>query len=54
MDELTILKAEHEIITDSYGWITDENENPEGRIQYMLGIHDFAGFLIDRLEERKE
>lgn len=54
MDELTILKAEHDIISDSYDWILDENKNPEGRIQYMLGIHDFACFLIDRLEERKE
>ncbi len=50
MDELSILKAEHEVITDAYDWISDISKSGEGRIQYMLGIHDMAGFLLDRLK----
>lgn len=54
MDELMILKAEHDVVSDVYDWIADETKNSEARIQYVLGIHDFAGFLIDRLKERSE
>lgn len=55
MDELSILKAEHEIITESYDWISNASNNAEGRIQYILGIHDMTGFLLDKLKpENKE
>ena len=50
MDELSILKAEHDIITESYDWISDISKSGEGRIQYMLGVHDMAGFLLNMLK----
>lgn len=49
MDALTILKVEHEIITEIYDWL-NEPEGAERKMQYVLGVHDFASNLLGKLE----
>lgn len=53
MDEQTIYKAEHDCIADSYDWIGDHATDGAG-VHYVIGIHDFAEYLIGVLKAGKE
>ena len=48
MNELTILKAEHDIITEIYDWLNDPN-GAERKMQYVLGVHDFASSIFEQI-----
>ena len=49
MNELTILKAEHDIITEIYDWLNDPN-GAERKLQYVLGVHDLALNILSKLD----
>ena len=53
MDELTIYTAAHDCIADAYDWIGD-HVTDGGGVNYIIGIHDFAEYLIGVLKAGKE
>ena len=52
MDELEILKAANDLITNSYDWLNNSSSNAPEKVQYMLGVHDLAKRLLEELNER--
>lgn len=50
VDKYTIYKSVSDLINDSYDWISLPEHNTEA-IQYILGINDFARYLIDRIQK---
>lgn len=55
IDELTVLKAEHDLITAVYEYLDGENDKDIGeRIQYILGVHDLAVMLLKGMNTESE
>lgn len=54
MDRETILQAEHDVILEAYDWLNDKESDSYGKIQYVLGAHDLALVLLNRLESNDE
>ena len=45
-----IYKAEHRLIDDNIDWIVADG-NANEKLQYILGVHDFAETLIKQIGE---
>jgi hypothetical protein len=54
IDANTIYKSEHDLIAETYDWLTDSNNNEVAKCQYILGVHDMALMLLDKLGEIKK
>ena len=50
MTEKDIYKAVSDLISDSYDWISAE-ENKDKAIQYVLGLNDMARCIAEKLKE---
>lgn len=53
MNRETILQAEHDVILEAYDWLNDKESDSYGKIQYVLGAHDLALVLLNKLDEAK-
>ena len=53
MDKNKILQVEHDLISDVYDWLNNDDEDIKCKIQYVLGAHDLALMLLNRLDEAK-
>ena len=52
LSEKDIYGAVSDLISDCYEWLEDENKN--GRLQYVLGMNDMARYLVEQLRNNEK
>ena len=52
LSERDIYGAVSDLISDCYEWLEDEDKN--GRLQYVLGMNDMARYLVEQLRKNEK